>query len=98
MAVTLSAVFLSAQTSRQGLLSLEDGRIFYEVIGSGAPIVVIHGGPGLDHNYLQPGLDILSSRNALVYYDQRGTGRSEATLAPDVVNLDAFVDLSLIHI
>lgn len=92
MAVTLSAVFLSAQTSRQGLLSLEDGRIFYEVIGSGAPIVVIHGGPGLDHNYLQPGLDILSSRNALVYYDQRGTGRSEATLAPDVVSLDAFVD------
>ena len=92
MAVTLSAVFLSAQTSRQGLLSLEDGRIFYEVIGSGAPIVIIHGGPGLDHNYLQPGLDILSSRNALVYYDQRGTGRSEATLAPDVISLDAFVD------
>ena len=92
MAVTLFDVSLSAQTSRQGLLSLEDGRIFYEVIGSGAPIVVIHGGPGLDHNYLRPGLDILSSRNTLVYYDQRGTGRSEATLAPDVIHLDAFVD------
>ena len=92
MAATFSAISLSAQTSRQGLLSLEDGRIFYEVIGSGSPIVVIHGGPGLDHNYLQPGLDILASRNTLVYYDQRGTGRSEATLAPDVISLDTFVD------
>ena len=92
MAATFSAISLSAQTSRQGLLSLEDGRIFYEVIGSGSPIVVIHGGPGLDHNYLQPGLDILASRNTLVYYDQRGTGRSEATLAPDVISLDTFED------
>ena len=92
MAATFSAISLSAQTSRQGLLSLENGRIFYEVIGSGPPIVVIHGGPGLDHNYLQPGLDILASRNTLVYYDQRGTGRSEATLAPDVISLDTFVD------
>ena len=46
----------------------------------------------MDHNYLQPGLDILASRNTLVYYDQRGTGRSEATLAPDVISLDTFVD------
>lgn len=69
--------------ARQGLMSLPDGRIFYEVIGSGEPIVVIHGGPGLDHNYL--------SGNALVYYDQRGTGRSEATLDSTGINIDAFV-------
>lgn len=70
--------------ARQGLMSLPDGRIFYEVIGSGEPIVVIHGGPGLDHNYL--------SGNALVYYDQRGTGRSEATLDSTGINIDAFVN------
>lgn len=78
--------------ARQGLMSLPDGRIFYEVIGSGEPIVVIHGGPGLDHNYLRPGLDVLSSGNALVYYDQRGTGRSEATLDSTGINIDAFVN------
>lgn len=57
----------AAGQGRQGLLSLADGRIFYEVVGEGEPIIVIHGGPGLDHNYLRPGLDVLAARNELVY-------------------------------
>jgi len=81
----------SAQT-RQGLLSLDDARIFYEVMGTGDPIIVVHGGPGLDHRYLQPGLNVLAQRNTLVYYDQRGTGRSSAELTPSTINLDAFVE------
>lgn len=81
-----------AQRARQGLLSLEDARIFYEVVGTGDPIIVVHGGPGLDHGYLQPGLDALAGRNTLVYYDQRGTGRSSAELDSAAINVDAFVD------
>jgi proline iminopeptidase len=82
----------AGQLPRQGLLSLDDARIFYEVVGSGDPIIVVHGGPGLDHAYLQPGLDVLARQNTLVYYDQRGTGRSSAELEPEVINLDAFVE------
>jgi proline iminopeptidase len=82
----------SAQRARQGLLSLDDARLFYEVVGTGDPIIVVHGGPGLDHEYLQPGLDVLATRNTLVYYDQRGTGRSVAALDSAAINLDAFVD------
>jgi proline iminopeptidase len=81
---------LSAQ-SRQGLLSLPEGRLFYEVVGTGDPIVVVHGGPGLDHRYLRPGLDVLASSHALVYYDQRGTGRSDVPLSEATINLGAFV-------
>jgi proline iminopeptidase len=80
------------QRARQGLLSLEDARLFYEVVGTGEPIIVIHGGPGLDHRYLRPGLDALAARNTLVYYDQRGTGRSVANLDAGSINLDAFVE------
>jgi proline iminopeptidase len=79
------------QRARQGLLSLDDARIFYEVIGTGDPIVVVHGGPGLDHAYLRPGLDVLATRNTLVYYDQRGMGRSVAALDASGISLDAFV-------
>lgn len=82
----------SAQDARQGLLSLEDARIFYEVIGNGEPIVVVHGGPGLDHEYLQPGLDALGVTNSLVYYDQRGTGRSEARLDETGIRFDLFIE------
>lgn len=80
-----------AQSARQGLLSLDDARIFYEVVGSGEPIIVVHGGPGLDHEYLQPGLDALGTRNTLVYYDQRGTGRSTAELTESAISFDRFI-------
>jgi proline iminopeptidase len=81
-----------AQEGRQGLLSLEDARIFYEVRGSGDPILVVHGGPGLDHRYLRPGLDVLATRNTLIYYDQRGTGRSTTEVGPETITLEAFVE------
>ena len=35
------------------------------MVGSGDPVVVVHGGPGLDHNYLRPGMDVLASGHAL---------------------------------
>jgi len=76
---------------RQGLVRLEDGRLFYEVVGTGDPIIVVHGGPGLDHGYLRPGLDVLATSHTLVYYDQRGTGRSDFPLDSASINLAAFV-------
>jgi proline iminopeptidase len=39
-------------------------------------VVVLHGGPGAQHDYLLPGFDLLAQRRTLVYYDQRGGGRS----------------------
>ena len=76
---------------RQGLVTLDSTNLFYEVVGTGDPIIVVHGGPGLDHNYLRPGLDVLASSHTLVYYDQRGTGRSTAPLDSAHINLAAFV-------
>ena len=81
-----------AQRARQGIVTLEDARLFYEVVGSGDPIFVVHGGPGLDHEYLQPGLDVLGRTNTVVYYDQRAMGRSTGDLDPSIINLDTLVD------
>ena len=38
--------------------------------------MVLHGGPGAQHDYLLPGFDRLAQGRTLVYYDQRGGGRS----------------------
>jgi proline iminopeptidase len=38
--------------------------------------VVLHGGPGAHHDYLLPGFDGLLPGRELIYYDQRGGGRS----------------------
>ncbi|MGH7580632.1 MAG: alpha/beta fold hydrolase [Gemmatimonadales bacterium] len=50
--------------------------LFVRRIGSGPPVVVLHGGPGADHEYLRPGFDTLADGHELIYYDQRGGGRS----------------------
>ena len=50
--------------------------LFERRVGQGPPAVALHGGPGADHGYLLPGFDTLADRRELVYYDQRGGGRS----------------------
>jgi proline iminopeptidase len=42
-------------------------------------VLVIHGGPGADQQYLQPQLLHLAERFDTVFYDQRGGGRSPAS-------------------
>ncbi len=50
--------------------------LFERRIGQGPTTVVLHGGPGAHHDYLLPGFDALATHRTLVYYDQRGGGRS----------------------
>ena len=50
--------------------------LFERRIGNGVPTVVLHGGPGAHHDYLLPGFDALAEGRTLIYYDQRGGGRS----------------------
>jgi proline iminopeptidase len=50
--------------------------LFERRTGEGPPVVILHGGPGASHDYLLPGCDALAEGRELVYYDQRGGGRS----------------------
>lgn len=73
----------------EGLVSTADSaRLFTRVVGSGPDtIIVLHGGPGFTHDYIAPDLEPLAARHTLVFYDQRGTGRS--TLVSDSIGLSA---------
>ena len=51
--------------------------LYYQQRGSGTPCLVIHGGLGLDHQYLLRTLAPLEEHLSLTYYDQRGNGQSD---------------------
>src|SRR5207237_6801486 len=57
-------------------VELNGVRIFTRRVGDGPPVVVLHGGPGAHHDYLLPQYDRLARGRTLLYYDQRGGGRS----------------------
>ncbi|MDI1464040.1 alpha/beta hydrolase [Catellatospora sp. KI3] len=57
----------------------EDGcRLWTERTGTGDPVVLCHGGPGLA-DYLGPVAALLDGHTHVVRWDQRGCGRSERT-------------------
>lgn len=59
--------------------------------GTGEPLVVVHGGPGLGADYLVPHFARLADANRLVFYDQRGCGGSSGDQDPAALTMDNLV-------
>jgi proline iminopeptidase len=78
----LSMLAAAAPLSAQKFVDAGDGvRLWYSEVGKGSPLIVIHGGPGMDHRSLEADLTPLARHHRLIYYDQRGGG--ESTLPAD---------------
>jgi proline iminopeptidase len=77
---------------REGYVPVEGALLYYRDIGQGPPIIVLHGGPSFDHNYLLPDLDRLADTYRLIYYDQRGRGKSAQSVQPAAVNIESEMD------
>jgi proline iminopeptidase len=60
----------------EAIVELNGVRLYTRQVGDGPSVVVLHGGPGAHHDYLLPQYDRLAARRAILYYDQRGGGRS----------------------
>lgn len=67
-------------------LNVDGGELFYEVIGQGRPILVMHGGLGFDHTAFLPMAHRLKDAAQWILYDHRGNGRSSRE-APESWNL-----------
>lgn len=68
-----------------GFIPVEGGRVWYAVQGTGArtPLLVLHGGPGIPHDYLA-NLDRLGDERPVVFYDQLGCGQSDRPEDPSL--------------
>ena len=70
-------------------IPVQGGELYCREVGQGTPMIVLHGGPDFDIAYLLPELDRLSDKFHLIYYDQRGRGRSTDHVKPEDVTLES---------
>ncbi len=79
----------SSSVAHEGYVPVDNGALYYREIGHGWPIIILHGGPDFDHNYLLPEMDQLASSFRLIYYDQRGRGKSADNVHPEAVSIES---------
>jgi proline iminopeptidase len=96
-AACASACF--AQSTQSSLYPIQEGfvdshgaLIYYEVVGRGAPLMIVHGGPGASHDYFLPYLLPLMRSNKLVFIDERGSGKSSKVDDPKQYNMANMVE------
>ena len=68
-------------TERGRLVPIDDTALWVVERGRGYPILVLHGGPGLDHHEFADYLDPLADAFTLLLVDARACGRSEPSPA-----------------
>ena len=73
------------------LVPLNGTDLFVREMGQGETILVIHGGPVLEHGYLLPHLNKLAETNRLILFDQRLSGRSSADVPVEDVTFEKFL-------
>ena len=56
------------------------------------PVLVLHGGPGAAHDYLEPLEDLARTGRQVIFYDQLGCGRSDHIHDPGLWTVRLFLD------
>lgn len=94
MIVLISLLTLNVSNAqfKGTLLSVNGTKLYIKELGNGSPIIVVHGGPGLNHSYFLPHLNSLAKNHRVIFYDQRACGNSSGDLDSTQMNLDLFVE------
>jgi len=89
----------SAHAQTPATYPLQDGfvdargvLIYYQTLGQGAPLLIVHGGPGASHDYFLPYLLPLARHHKLIFIDERGSGKSEKLDDPSGYTVENMVE------
>ena len=47
----------------EGNREINGANLYYKILGEGRPIVILHGGPGMFHDYFLPHMEQLAENN-----------------------------------
>lgn len=82
---------------REGRLPFHGFTDWYKVVGGPAepgkfPVLVLHGGPGAAHDYLEPIGALAATGRPVIFYDQLGCGLSDRPHDPSLWEVGLFVE------
>lgn len=82
----------------EGTIEFRGYRTWYKIVGKLAPdggalpLLVLHGGPGFPHDYLEDLAQLADGGRAVIFYDQLGCGKSDHPDDPALWVMDTFVE------
>ena len=83
--------------TREGYVPFRGYRTWYRVVGDAdaagkRPVLALHGGPGMTHDYLEPLEAIAATGRRVIFYDQLGAGNSDQPRDPSLWTVPLFVE------
>lgn len=87
----------SSQIVNEGFIPFRGHKVWYRIVGeskdtSKLPLLCLHGGPGVPHDYLEPLEAISETGRQVIFYDQLGCGNSDHPHNPSLWTVDLFVE------
>jgi proline iminopeptidase len=99
LALGLAAALCAQGARNAGVIPITNGYvdangvlIYFEAMGNGPVLLVLHGGPGASHDYFLPYLLPLLRNHRLVFIDERGSGRSQKLQDPAGYTIENMVE------
>lgn len=79
----------------EGYVSFRGHRTWFRVVGGceapgRLPLLLVHGGPGAPHDYLEPLAELARAGRRVVFYDQLGCGASDHPHDPSLWTVELF--------
>lgn len=91
--VSACATTATGDLRKEGYVNINGVDQYYKILGEGEPYVFLHGGPGMYHDELIPYFLDFSDGRELIFYDQRGNGKSEMKeIKSETFNTEILVD------
>lgn len=84
--------YANATATEERFVESADAQLFCRTAGEGKALIVVHGGPGLAQDYLLPQFYQLAENNFVIFYDQRGCGRSTGEVNAETMTVHTFVE------
>lgn len=81
---------------KEGTIPFHGYKDWYAIVGpedaKKPPVLILHGGPGAGHDYLEPLEALSKSGRQVIFYDQLGCGNSDHPHNPALWTIDLFVE------